>query len=65
VQKANGDTVELEADTLVCAAGSSGDSRLHESVEGKVAEIYMVGDCAEPGAIVDAVRDGYDVGRRV
>jgi 2,4-dienoyl-CoA reductase (NADPH2) len=65
VQKANGDTVEIEADTLVCAAGSSGDSRLYESLEGKVAKIYMVGDCAEPGAIVDAVRDGYDVGCRV
>ena len=65
VQKANGDTVDLEADTLVCAAGSSGDSRLYESLEGKVAEVYMVGDCAEPGAIGDAVSDGYDVGSRV
>jgi len=65
VQKANGDTVDLEADTLVYATGSAGDARLYQSLTDRVAEVYMVGDCAEPRAIGDAVRDGYDVGCRV
>jgi hypothetical protein len=46
----------------VLAAGSVPDTSLHEGLKGKVAELYSVGDCVEPRAIGDAVREGYTVG---
>jgi 2,4-dienoyl-CoA reductase-like NADH-dependent reductase (Old Yellow Enzyme family)/thioredoxin reductase len=58
----DGLTRTLEADTLVLAAGSVPDTSLHEGLKGKVAELYSVGDCVEPRAIGDAVREGYTVG---
>lgn len=65
VQSANGDTIDLLADTIVCAAGSHADPRLYQALTGKVPELYVIGDCAEPRFIGDAVREGYDVGARV
>lgn len=58
----DGRTLTLEADTLVLAAGSVPDTSLYEGLEGKVVELYSVGDCVEPRAIGDAVREGYTVG---
>ena len=58
----DGRTRTLEADTLVLAAGSVPDTSLYEGLKGKVAELYAVGDCVEPRAIGDAVREGYTVG---
>ena len=52
----------LEADTLVLAAGSVPDISLYEGLKGKVAELYIVGDCVEPRALGDAVREGYAAG---
>ncbi|TFH36856.1 MAG: FAD-dependent oxidoreductase [Dehalococcoidia bacterium] len=65
VQTADGATLALEADTIVRATGSLADARLHDALEGKVAEVCMVGDCAEPRKIGDAVREAYEVGRRL
>jgi 2,4-dienoyl-CoA reductase-like NADH-dependent reductase (Old Yellow Enzyme family)/thioredoxin reductase len=65
VETAGGATVELAADTLVYATGSTGDARLCQELEGTSAEVYMAGDCAEPRFIGDAVREGYVVGRRL
>ncbi|MBN1152517.1 MAG: FAD-dependent oxidoreductase [Dehalococcoidia bacterium] len=62
VQKGDGAVVDLAADTLVLATGHSGDARLYRALEGKVAEIHMIGDCAGPRAIADAVREGYAAG---
>jgi pyruvate/2-oxoglutarate dehydrogenase complex dihydrolipoamide dehydrogenase (E3) component len=65
VRNANGHTVELAADTLVYATGSTGDARLCQELEATAAEVYMAGDCAEPRFIGDAVREGYAVGIRL
>jgi 2,4-dienoyl-CoA reductase-like NADH-dependent reductase (Old Yellow Enzyme family)/thioredoxin reductase len=65
VRNAKGDTVELAADTLVYATGSTGDARLCQELEATSAEVYMAGDCAEPRFIGDAVREGYAVGIRL
>lgn len=65
VETAAGERRDLMLDTLVCAAGSVGDARLHEALTGKVAEAYCIGDCAGPRFIGDAVREGYDIGARI
>ena len=65
VETADGNTRVLEADTLVLAVGSVANTSLADELAGQVAEIHTVGDCREPRAIVDAVREGYDIGSRV
>jgi 2,4-dienoyl-CoA reductase-like NADH-dependent reductase (Old Yellow Enzyme family)/thioredoxin reductase len=54
-----GATQTVEADTVVLAAGSLIDSGLYESIEGKVPELYRIGDCVEPRDIMSAVTEGY------
>jgi NADPH-dependent 2,4-dienoyl-CoA reductase/sulfur reductase-like enzyme len=54
-----GMTHTVEADTIVLAAGSLTDSELYESIEGKVSELYRIGDCVEPRDIMSAVTEGY------
>jgi 2,4-dienoyl-CoA reductase (NADPH2) len=43
----------------VLAAGSLTDSELYEAIEGKVSELYRIGDCVEPRDIMSAVTEGY------
>jgi 2,4-dienoyl-CoA reductase-like NADH-dependent reductase (Old Yellow Enzyme family)/thioredoxin reductase len=62
VRTADGATRKLEADSFVRATGSTGDARLYRELEGRVAEVYMAGDCSSPRFIGDAVKEGYDLG---
>ena len=55
----------LEADSIVLATGVTANDRLARAVQGKVGEVHLVGDCAEPGRILDAIRDGSSVGREI
>ncbi len=45
----------IEADTVIFALPLAPDTALAEALRGKVPEVYVVGDCREPGLIVDAV----------
>jgi len=65
VKTADGALLQLEVDTIVTAVGFAADPRLYHALEGSVPEVYLIGDCASPRSIVDAVREGYDVGIRV
>jgi len=49
----------VEADTIVLAAGSVFDPELYLAMEGKVPELYRIGDCVDPSNIMSAVTDGY------
>jgi len=60
-----GESQLLEADSIVLATGVTANDRLAKAVQGKVSEIYMVGDCADPGRISDAIRDGSHAGREI
>ena len=55
----------FEADTVVLAVGMKANRQVAESLKGKVAELYLVGDCVEPRRITQAIREGYDVGMKV
>ncbi len=65
VRKIDGRTEVLEADTLVYATGATGDTRLYEELCGRIGQLHRIGDCLEPGLIVDAVRQGYEMGCRI
>jgi hypothetical protein len=43
------------------------ESRINmpEELKGKVASLYVIGDCQKPGKIVDAVAEGERVARDI
>jgi 2,4-dienoyl-CoA reductase (NADPH2) len=41
------------------------NTELLKVLEGKVPEIYAIGDCSEPRLIVDAIADGYRIARTI
>jgi 2,4-dienoyl-CoA reductase (NADPH2) len=65
VLTAEGYVRTIEADSIVPAVPMKPDTSLLESLRGKVPELYAVGDCHEPKLIVDAVGDGFRVGRAI
>jgi 2,4-dienoyl-CoA reductase (NADPH2) len=55
----------IEADTVLPAIPLSANMDLFKSLEGKVPEVYAVGDCKEPLLIVDAIGAGFRVARGI
>ncbi|OGO14404.1 MAG: hypothetical protein A2Z02_06875 [Chloroflexi bacterium RBG_16_48_7] len=55
----------FKADTIISATHLEPDDTLASNLKGKVAEVYSVGDCKEPRLIVDAIADGWKVGRSI
>ena len=38
---------------------------LYDMLLGKVSELHMIGDCREPGLMIDAIAAGFEVGQTV
>lgn len=55
----------IEADTIVIAAGAKGNIELAKQLEGKISSLYVIGDCAEPRDIMEAIDEGFRVGCEV
>ncbi len=62
VRTREGERRTVEADTVVLAAGAKPNTDLLASIEGKVPQVFCVGDCIEPRGIREAVEGGYRVG---
>lgn len=60
-----GEQQTVEADTIIMALPLTPDVELLEKLKEIVPEIYAVGDCREPGLIVDAIRDGLQTGHNI
>ena len=60
-----GERQTIEADSIVPAIPLAKNTDLLKSFEGKVPEIYAVGDCREPLLIVDAIADGSRTARSI
>jgi 2-enoate reductase len=54
---------KLLADTIVIAMGLKPERDLVKALEGKVRELYIVGDCEETGKIMDAVWSAFNITR--
>ena len=59
---ADGEKRIIEVDTVIIAVGYKANQRLYKALEGKVAEIYCIGDSSEPRRILEAVNEGYRTG---
>ncbi len=55
-------TIE-NVDTVVIAMGNQANNQIYFNLKGKVKELYMVGDCLSPRKAIDAIYDGYTIGR--
>jgi hypothetical protein len=52
-------------DTVVLVAGGQADDLLYRSLEGRIDELYAVGDCLQPRDVEAAVYEGHKAGRTV
>ncbi|HEX2964653.1 MAG TPA: FAD-dependent oxidoreductase [Syntrophorhabdaceae bacterium] len=55
----------IPADTIVPAIPMKSNTKLADDFRGKVAEVYTVGDCGNPGIIADAIAEGWRVGNAI
>jgi len=55
----------IEADTIVTALPLSPNTELYKTLEGKVPELYYVGDCREPRLIIHAIAEGNCIARSI
>ncbi|SPD76360.1 hypothetical protein PITCH_A90002 [uncultured Desulfobacterium sp.] len=55
----------IYADTIITVTPFISDTDLLKRIEGKVSEVYCIGDCREPGLIAYAIADGAKVARKI
>lgn len=65
VDKKEGHEQTLNADTVVLARGLIADNRLYNALEGKVPELYAIGDSIKPRKIWEAMHDGFHIAREI
>jgi 2-enoate reductase len=53
----------IKCDTVALALGLEPRRELYESLMGEFAELYAIGDCKKPGKMLNAIWDGYNIGR--
>ena len=51
-----------DTDTLVLACGHQGQLGLFEELEGKIDQLYAIGDCLSPRTVEEAVLEGLKIG---
>jgi 2,4-dienoyl-CoA reductase (NADPH2) len=61
----DGEKQTLQADSIIPTSPLRANDGLLKSLEGKVPEIYAVGDCREPRMIVDAIADGWRIANEI
>jgi NADPH-dependent 2,4-dienoyl-CoA reductase/sulfur reductase-like enzyme len=59
---ADGKRATIPADTIIIAVGYKANDRLRKDLEGKVSEIYCIGNSSEPRRILEATSEGYRTG---
>lgn len=57
----DGQSVLVEADSVVLAAAPGSDNQLAEQLKDLVPELHIIGDSAEPRGIADAIHEGFRV----
>ena len=55
----------VPAESIVVAAGMRSCCDLQKTLNGKVAELHAIGDCVEPGGIIEAIWQAFHTARRI
>ncbi|HSW57976.1 MAG TPA: FAD-dependent oxidoreductase [Dehalococcoidales bacterium] len=53
------DRIIQGVDTVVMANGYRAENRLQKALNGKIKELYAIGDCKSPRRALDAIHEGY------
>jgi 2,4-dienoyl-CoA reductase-like NADH-dependent reductase (Old Yellow Enzyme family)/thioredoxin reductase len=56
--------MRFPAETVIIALGLRANRALADALEGQ-AEIHLIGDCVEPREALDAVYEGFEIGRKL
>jgi len=62
VTTAEGKRETIPTDTIIIAVGYKANDHLYKTLEGRVSEIYCIGNSSEPRRILDATTEGYRTG---
>jgi 2,4-dienoyl-CoA reductase-like NADH-dependent reductase (Old Yellow Enzyme family)/thioredoxin reductase len=62
ITAADGKKETIRADTVITAVGYKVNERLYKALEGRIPEIYCIGDSSEPRRIREATSEGYQTG---
>jgi 2,4-dienoyl-CoA reductase (NADPH2) len=65
VDREDGGSELVEADTVVVAIGSQSQDQLYQELKDKLPEVYLVGDASRPRTALEAMREGFDAGMAV
>lgn len=60
-----GEKQTIEADSIIPVIPLAPNTDLVKSLREKVSKVYSVGDCSQPGLIIDAIADSYRVAREI
>ncbi|WP_290623594.1 MULTISPECIES: oxidoreductase [unclassified Archaeoglobus] len=65
VVEQNGEKRELQCDTAILAVGTKPNNSLYDELNGKIAELYKIGDCVKPRKALDATREAAELALRI
>jgi len=57
----DGQRQTFQAGSVVLATGMKANDRLYKELEGKVPELYKIGDALQPRRVLDAIHEGEAV----
>lgn len=52
-------------DTLIYCTANKADNQLYRSLKGKGIEVVAIGDCYQPRLAIDAIHEGWKIGREI
>lgn len=61
IKTADGTEQTIPADTVVIAVGSVSENELYQQLEGKIPELYLIGDAASPRKLEQAVSEAVNL----
>lgn len=57
----NGNTIELDADTIITSIGYSSDKSLYEAIKDCGAKVHLIGDASKVSNLMGAIWDAYEI----
>jgi NADPH-dependent 2,4-dienoyl-CoA reductase/sulfur reductase-like enzyme len=63
--KVDSKIISLDAEGIILATGSKSNGELAKQLAMEIGELYVIGDCAEPRKVYDAIHEGFQVGLKI
>jgi 2,4-dienoyl-CoA reductase-like NADH-dependent reductase (Old Yellow Enzyme family)/thioredoxin reductase len=60
--RVDGKDIQLDTESVIIATGAKSNDGIAKQLTGKITELHIIGDCAQPRKIYDAIHEGFKVG---